>query len=179
VAARPARERPARLASTGAALAPAPASAASGVAASASASAPVPEAPAGVASPAPRAPGGPLDERVARKLLLDFRSAYASGNVEQIEALLSESPRYRADRRRTLAKFRRLFGASVSRRMDVHDVSWRNQGDAATLFGRYDAWVRRQAGAVETPSQGSIRLDLLVEAGGLRVSRLEQQVVGE
>ncbi len=111
-----------------------------------------------------------IDDASAGLMIERFRSAYRSGDLARIEALLS-SDRH-GDQRAILRSYRQLFGRTDDRSIDIHDASWLVSGDTAIVIASFDAWILPRGRQQRQSFSGDIRFDLKREGGELRIARL-------
>lgn len=136
-----------------------------------------PEPPVAIATPAPppAAPPTLIDEATAQQIMLRFREAYASGNIQQVRALLVHYGQGGSDEGRAiLESYGQLFNSSASRRIELRNPSWLTDGDTAILLASYDAWVVPRGKSKGQRFRGDIRFDLRLEDGQLRIAKLRQ-----
>lgn len=117
-----------------------------------------------------------IDEASAQDLAMRFRSAYASGNIDQLRLLLVDAEG--GDRANILRSYGELFDASVSRRMELSRLVWLTEGDAAILLATYEAWIQPRGKSRQRHFKGDIRFDLRSEAGRLKIARVRHGVGG-
>ena len=113
--------------------------------------------------------------REARELLVGFRSAYSSGDIEQLRPLLTSRRGWRNDRGRVLRRYSQLFEQTATRRIDLEHPLWLRRGDKPVLLASYQAWTRPSGHARAQRSAGVIRFDLRREDGRLRILRIRHE----
>lgn len=137
-----------------------------------------------VAKPAPAALAAPdhrslINSAVASEVIMRFRSAYSSGNINQFRDLLASGPvSDPRERSAILRSYAKLFETSERRRIEIHGADWLTDGDTAVLIASYDAWIVPRGDDRERHFFGNIRFDLRSEDGELRVARLRHDSVG-
>ena len=120
-----------------------------------------------------------IDAAAARAVIMRFRSAYSSGNINQFRDLLaSKTLDDHGERKSILKAYGKLFETSASRRIEIHDPDWLTDGDTAVLIANYDAWILPRGESTERHFFGKIRFDLRSEDGELRVARLRHDAAG-
>ena len=106
-----------------------------------------------------------------------FRSAYASGNINQVRSLLTTRAfGWHSDRRQILKSYRELFDASSSRYILIDNPVWAFYGDSATVLAGYRAYIKPIGDAPGSKVSGDIRFDLRMEEGRYRIVRLRHEV---
>ena len=125
------------------------------------------------------APVAKMDEAAARDVILRFRSAYASGNLNQVRSLLARnSANLEKEQAATLKTYRKLFESSVSRHMEISNPSWLGNRDSAILVASFEAWIQPVGKSEERRVQGDIRFDLQNEDGQMRIIRVRHMAKG-
>ena len=125
------------------------------------------------------APVAKMDEAAARAVILRFRSAYASGNLNQVRSLLARnSAKLEKEQAATLKTYRKLFESSVSRHMEISNPSWLGDRDSAILVASFEAWIQPVGKSEERRVQGDIRFDLQNEDGEMRIIRVRHIAKG-
>lgn len=118
-----------------------------------------------------------VDEDIANELILQFRSAYASGNINQVRALLAnDDPKGKRDRKRLLKEYMALFASSTSRRIEINNATWTTDGDTAVLVANFHAYIVSRDEAQGRWVSGDIRFDLRQKNGGLRIVQLRHEI---
>ena len=132
-----------------------------------------------VSAPVQSPPPAQINDAIARDLILRFRSAYASGNINQIRSLLIEAPGENSgEREAILRNYRKLFESSVSRHMEIRDASLLLDRDSAVLIASFEAWIQPSGKSEERRINGDIRFDLRSENGELRIVRVRHVAKG-
>ncbi len=138
----------------------------------ATAMAPPRAVPVRTAQPTATQPVG-MEEGRAHELLREFGLAYQGGDINALMRLFTADARNnRGGREAIVYDYQSLFSGTSSRELDLTPTGWILRNDGGTLLATYRARVRATGRLRAEVSEGTIRFDLRMVDGRVRISQV-------
>ena len=117
----------------------------------------------------------PISEDELSAVLVRFRQAYDTGNMnELIQLFASDARSDDDDNREAIARsYQKLFNVTDERRLALNDLRWRNIGDAVQGVGHFGVTVKEKGRYWESSYSGNISVRIQKRDGQVLITELD------